>query len=337
MSDTSPRVHDRFFKQIFSRPENVRDFIRLYVPADVVAHLDLDELEVVNGNFIHNDLAEYFSDIVVKTRVTQGQPADLYFLFEHKSGPERFARIQMLQYMASSWSAALRDGSPTNGLPLVIPVLIHHGARKWSYSLAFEDLFQAPSAAFTPYIPKFEHILHDISHVDESELRGTIVLQTVQLLLKYIQTPQLRERLPEILGLLGRLSEKERVTEYLQVVLEYIFQAAEYVETADLRQAVQTLPQGESIMPTIAEKLRAEGQEQGLQMGREEGIQKGMQQGELQGKQRAVIRQMQRKFTLSPTEEAFIAGVQDQTKLDNALETILFAQDKSEVLQVLSS
>ncbi len=98
-------------------------------------------------------------------------------------------------------------------------------------------------------------------------------------------------------------------------------------------------------MPTIAEKLRAEGQEQGLQMGREEGLekgmqqgmQKGMQQGELQGKQRAVIRQMQRKFTLSPAEEALIAGVQDQTKLDNALETILFAQDKSEVLQVLSS
>ena len=82
-------------------------------------------------------------------------------------------------------------------------------------------------------------------------------------------------------------------------------------------------------MPTIAEKLRAEGHEQGIHVGRQE--------GELQGKQRAVIRLLQRKFALSPAEEALITGVQDQAKLDNALETILFAQDKSEVLPLLSS
>ncbi len=73
-------------------------------------------------------------------------------------------------------------------------------------------------------------------------------------------------------------------------------------------------------MPTIAEKLR------------QEGMQQGMQQGELQGKRIILLRQMQRKFTLTSGEESLITSIQDQTILDQALEAVLFAQDKHEVL-----
>ena len=89
MSSSSPRAHDRFFKQIFSRPENVRDFIRTYLPSDIISHLELDTLEVVNANYVAPDLSEYFSDVVVKTRIKTGNPAELYFLFEHKDSPRR--------------------------------------------------------------------------------------------------------------------------------------------------------------------------------------------------------------------------------------------------------
>ena len=330
MSPSSPRVHDRFFKQIFTRPENVRDFITTYLPAEIVAHLDLESLEVVSGNYVEADLGEYFSDVVVKTRVMQGNPADLYFLFEHKSGPEWYARVQVLQYMASRWYTQIRDGQ-SGPLPLIIPVVIYHGPRTWSFSLGFEDLFDPPSAEYLPYIPKFEHILHDISHLNESEIKGTIVLQAVQLLLKYIQSPELRDHLPRIVDMLGSLAEKERLTEYLQVILEYIFQASENVDVSDIHNALKLIPQGEELMPTIAEKLRQEGVQQGMQ----QGIQQGMQQGELQGKRIILLKQMQRKFILTSGEESLITSVQDQATLDQALESVLFAQDKFEVLGLL--
>lgn len=326
MSSSSPRIHDRFFKQIFSRPENVRDFITSYLPAGIVAHLDLEGLEVVSGSFVEADLSEYFSDVVVRTSVKQGNPADLYFLFEHKSGPERYARVQVLQYMASRWYAQVRDGQ-FGPLPVIIPVVIYHGMKTWNFSLGFGDLFEPPSRDFLPYIPRFEHILHDISHLDASEMKGTIVLQAVQLLLKYIQRPELRDQLPRIVDLLGNLSEKERLTEYLQVVLEYVFQASEHVDASDVREAFEKIPQGEKLMPTIAEKLRQEGMQ--------EGMQQGMQQGELRGKRIALLRLMNRKFSLSSGEESLITSVQDQAILDRALESVLFAQDKFEVLGLL--
>jgi hypothetical protein len=219
--------------------------------------------------------------------------------------------------MASSWYYHVRSGP--GPLPLIIPVVIYHGPWAWNFSLSFEDLFQVPSAEFSVYIPKFDHVLHDISHLDEKDIKGTIALRATQLLLKYIQVPELRERLPEILALLGKLSTKERVTEYLQVVLEYVFQATEHVDVQDVHNALKKIPQGENIMPTIAEKLREE----------------GMQQGELQGRRIALLRQMNRKFSLSAAEENMILSAQDLAILDQALETVLFAQDKSEVMDLL--
>lgn len=65
MSSSNPHANDRFFKQIFSRPENVRDFIQIYLPSNIVTHLELDTLEVVNGSYVAPDLSEYFSDVVV--------------------------------------------------------------------------------------------------------------------------------------------------------------------------------------------------------------------------------------------------------------------------------
>jgi predicted transposase/invertase (TIGR01784 family) len=149
MPTSSPHVHDRFFKQIFTRPENVRDFIAAYLPAGIAGHLDLEVLEVVSGSYVESDLSEYFSDVVVRTTVKQGNPADLYFLFEHKSGPERYARVQVLQYMASRWYAQVRDGQ-SGPLSLIIPVVIYHGTRLWNYSLEFGELFEPPSSDFLP-------------------------------------------------------------------------------------------------------------------------------------------------------------------------------------------
>ena len=80
MPTSTPRVHDRFFKQIFTRPENVRDFIITYLPSTIVSHLDLESLEVVDGSYVQADLAEYFSDVVVKTRLKQGVHGDGHIL-----------------------------------------------------------------------------------------------------------------------------------------------------------------------------------------------------------------------------------------------------------------
>lgn len=44
--------HDEFFKYMLGRPETARDFLGHYLPAEVVALLDLATLELVSGSFV---------------------------------------------------------------------------------------------------------------------------------------------------------------------------------------------------------------------------------------------------------------------------------------------
>ena len=66
-------LHPPFFKQIFSRPEIVRDFIQSDLPPEIVSHLALETLEVVNASYVHADMSEYFSDVCVSSYLQESQ------------------------------------------------------------------------------------------------------------------------------------------------------------------------------------------------------------------------------------------------------------------------
>ena len=86
---------------------------------------------------------------------------------------------------------------------------------------------------------------------------------------------------------------------------------------------------------TIAEKLRKEGMEQGI----EEGIEKGLKEGELKGKlkdkQQVLIRQLSKKYSLTEQDRQHISSITDPDKLDRALDEIVVAETKEQVLNQL--
>ena len=58
--------HDSFFKDLFSRQEAAHDFLKHYLPPEVVATLNLDHLDIRKDSFIDPDLQAHFSDILYK-------------------------------------------------------------------------------------------------------------------------------------------------------------------------------------------------------------------------------------------------------------------------------
>ena len=80
-------VHDRIFKEMFSRKDGARDFFANYLPEDILKRLDLERIEIVKDSFIEKELREYFSDILYTVYLSDS-PAYLYMLFEHKSYPD---------------------------------------------------------------------------------------------------------------------------------------------------------------------------------------------------------------------------------------------------------
>ena len=189
--------HDSFFKTVWSKKENARDFLERYLPAELRPVVDLDSLEIQKDAFVDEELKEYYSDMLYKTKLA-GVKGFVYFLFEHKSHPYKRTHLQTLRYVLKIWDAYLKD-NPRANLPVVVPIVVYHGQTKWPWSERLsKSLINVSNEALKPYIPDFEFILVDLSQYSDDELKGIVMLQAALLLFKYVSHPDFPERLPEI-------------------------------------------------------------------------------------------------------------------------------------------
>ncbi len=269
MSEDISPSHDEFFKNMMGRVAIARKYIQHFLPVEITSLMDMDTLEVDTEGYVDDHLKECFSDVVATVQLTDGQLSDIYILFEHKSGVDKLVRLQVLKYMVSKWSKWVKNKDQYDGyLPIVIPIVVYHGVAEWQFSTEFSDMFRLPSEDFRLFTPKFNHILHDISHVDEESFKASVDIQTFLLLLKYIYRPELSHKLPEILSLLNELKDKDRITEYLPIIIKYILSVGK-VSLDEIKEAVKSLPKGDETVETTAYQLRQEG----IQIGEAKGIQ----------------------------------------------------------------
>lgn len=123
---TLPHPHDAFFKQLFTRPEAAEDFVRHYLPPEVVAVLEPGSLTITKDSFIDEALAEHYSDLLYRVQLKTSEDAYIYLLFEHKSAPAPRVALDLLRYMVRIWDFLSKQGNKTP-LPAILPLVIYHG------------------------------------------------------------------------------------------------------------------------------------------------------------------------------------------------------------------
>jgi len=175
--------HDRFFRSVFSERENVRDLLRICLPPRILQSLDLDSIELSDDSFIDERLSLYQSDILIRAR-TRASPVLIYILVDHKSYPDRWTVFQLLNYMVRVWERELSEIRKLKKLPCIIPVVFYHGARKWTYTLAFASYLDA-GEELDSFIPDFRPLMFNLQHVDLDMLLGGLTVKTALKAFKY--------------------------------------------------------------------------------------------------------------------------------------------------------
>ena len=285
--------HDRFFKESLSREEVALDFMKNYLPADVLALLNLDSLELAKDTFVDKYLMEYYSDLLYKLDLKDDtRAAYIYILFEHKSYRETYIAFDLLRYMVRIWENVLKTKSEKK-LPFIIPIVLYHGSRTWEIGRHLRGLFDAHEV-FSPFIPDFRYILWDSSSYTDEEIKGEVMLRVSLLIMKHIFSKDLIAQLPNILRLLRELVKGRSGLEYIETVLKYVINTTSKsnVTFEDLHDVIrEALPQaGGEIMPTIAEAL--------IEQGVQKGIQQGMEQGMLKKAREAVYEILEARFNV---------------------------------------
>jgi len=288
--------HDKLFREVWSDTGNARSFLAHYLPPEVLQITDLESLEICKDSFVEKDLREYFSDMLYKVGLA-GLPGYVYLLFEHKSYPEKWVHLQLLEYMLKIWRLNLKEDNVA-GLPVIIPLVLCHGRQSWPMDRArFSSLLTGPVEQLSTYIPDFSFVLYDLTRFSDEDIKGTIMARVVMLMFKYIFDPDVEDKLPGIFALMRELMGKETGLQYLEAVLRYLFSTVDIPANRIKTIVEQSFSdkEGEFIM-TLAERLHKEGFDKGIQQGLEQGLQKGM----LQQSREAVIDILEMRFEIIP-------------------------------------
>lgn len=257
--------HDTFFRESFGRKEIPRDFIRNYAPPEIVAQIDLDTLEPVDGTFVDDDLQTSQSDMLFRVASQKGDLL-LYFLFEHKSYSDYATPLQLLRYMVRIWE---KEPKPTTKrkLPPILPFVIYHGESRWLVKTQFSESVESADG-MSNFTPSFEYAIADLSPLADVEIRGTILLQLFLGILNAAFDRNAAERLPKLFDLYVELHRQQTAMDYIKVVLNYLAVGARYLERDELIQIYtqHSADKGESIM-SIAQEWFDEGKEIGIEQG----------------------------------------------------------------------
>ncbi|NLV17084.1 MAG: Rpn family recombination-promoting nuclease/putative transposase [Syntrophomonadaceae bacterium] len=301
------RPHDKFFKEIFGKPEVMKDFLQNYLPAEILAIIDIKNLTLENNSFIDEELSENYSDLLFKTGINQKE-SYIYLLFEHKSYLSQYTSLQLLKYMIKIWDS--KAGKEKNSkLPLIIPLVIYHGREKWQIDANFikiiEGIEDLPSG-INKYIPDYEYVLYDLTTYEAEKLKGNIILtETIKIMqaIFHQDINKFKEVLAAALLNLENQDWAEEYERYFFTYIIYILNARPDLELEDIYEVSQNVsPERSGKIMTLAEKLYNEGMEKGMEKGIEKGIEKGRLEGKLEGQRKTAKNFL--RLGLSPEQVA---------------------------------
>src|SRR5690625_3979990 len=222
--------HDKFFKETFSYPEVVSDFVKHYLPEDILAIIDVTTLLPIKDSFIQKDLKEFYSDLLFEVNF-KNRKGYLYFLFEHKSYTDEAIAFQLWNYMREIWGRQI-EKERVESLAPILPIVFYHGKDSWETPKTLIDWFEHDDAqGFQPFIPQFEFLYFNIASLGERRLVDTLKLKTYLEIMRSMYTEDL-EALYTIIAELDQANEQH----YFETVLLYVFNVGESISEYDLKE-----------------------------------------------------------------------------------------------------
>jgi predicted transposase/invertase (TIGR01784 family) len=260
-------IHDKYIKSILGEIKTAKSFLENYLPKEIIPLIDLNYLEIVKGTFIDIKLKEHFTDLIYKTKTKDNKEVYIYTLFEHKSYYDKFSVIQLLKYIGLCYYKY-----KANNMPIVIPLLLYNGKEEWKSAKDLSHLFKGVNHEFMKYIPNFNFEFYDF--VREDKIIGNDELKTMMVMLKSRINPKFLNNFKKIVNYLY-------LNNYIKNNSLLFLLYTTHERNKDLLiKMIEKNFKGDDIM-SVADALKREGKEEGIQIGEEMGLERGKEEERL--------------------------------------------------------
>ncbi len=271
---------DTLFRAVFGNPVHAASELQSVLPSRLLERLDLTALELMSETFVEPELRQRHVDALFATRWA-GREALLYLLMEHQSTPDPLMAFRMLRYQVAIWARYLELNPKTRTFPVVVPVVIYQGQRRWNVSTEFADLLDVdPDLVDDGLItPRFRYLLDDVSKAGVPVLRGRPLTEEARVALVLLGLPVGVE---DLVGELGGWVDSFAVVQAGPGGQETVARFATYVRKISRASRERMVELMATMEPEVAETFVsnwdmavAEGRTEGLTQGRAEGRTEG--------------------------------------------------------------
>lgn len=176
MSDeaTHPSPHDALFKRVFADVARGGALLRALLPSELAAAVEWSTLELRPGESVGADLRGLASDLVFSARA-DGHAVHFHVLVEHQSTADPRMPFRIAEYVVRLWQG---QSQPVDGrleLPLIVPIVVYHGARPWKAPLDVGEaimMSEALASSAGSLVPRLRYLLDDLTQLDADGLRA---------------------------------------------------------------------------------------------------------------------------------------------------------------------
>lgn len=272
-------VHDKFFKEAFSRIDVATNFLEEMVNNEFVQKLHLNTLRLENGSFIDEQLEESFADILYTCQYgKEAKTVKIALLYEHKSYKEEYPHWQLVKYMVNVWQSGLKQ-KKVKPIP-IIPIVIYHGKVAWKYQ-SMREYFEDLEEDFFKYIPDFEYHLVDLSTFSNQKITNfrNKFLAISALLFKHSRFKKYIQKIENEFIELMKLIDNQEGNVFTKAIVLYIQNTEQLTITKLFTIFSKVSINIKNTVMTTAEQLINQGINQGVQINKVNTVKKGYLNG----------------------------------------------------------
>ena len=322
--------HDAAYKSLFARRRTVEDTLRALAVAtatgdagkardpelddDLARRLDFATLERMPASFVTEHLGRRHADMLWRIRTVDETWLHLLVLFEFQSTVDRRMAFRMMNYAGGIWMGLNSDHlGPGRVFPLVLPVVVYSGRRRWTAPRDVRDLLTPAPHGLLGSRPRHPYLLIELQRLGPPPLPEENVLSMIAAL-ERARSPK---RLEELALSLRDWVERAGAQELLDSFREWISQVLAQRHGPEGRALeLRIRNQEEARMTTLIERARQWGEELNQEW-LERGLEKGRVEGRLEGERELVRRLVARRFGQGAAEDfvPVLASISDSDRL----------------------
>ena len=202
----------------------------------------------------------------------------IFFLFEHKSYPDRNVLLQVLYYQAAHYWKQVRENQPPE---LMIPIIFVHGQRKFRVTPLVE-IFGLQETVFAPYLPTFTHELINVNGLSSTTLDRIRATYLISMMLAFKgngNKEQLLINIAEIFKFVQAHNNEQLEKAFMTALVEYLV-GIYNLKQADMNDIQTQIPKlATPAFKAMGFNIWHEGREEGILLGKQEGLREGIEKG----------------------------------------------------------